>query len=323
MGLACSRNCPKVEFCGLGCQSQVVTVTDPSSQLIVTTITTTITEDPKKTLADTIDVVEEVIKHVSKTLLPRKHKYNLKLTHNFDIVPDKLLKLPRMATSAIQHVPTVDLRSHFPQPYDQGELGSCTANALCGVISAVDEDRMMGSRLFLYYNERKLENNICEDAGAYLSDGIASLETFGICPETMWPYDISKFTEEPPQTCYVTALDHQALQTKQLHNDIYEMKNALVQGQPFVVGIAIFDSFESDDVSRTGVVPMPNTVQEEMLGGHAVACVGYDDTKHGGVWIMRNSWGDVWGDKGYFYLPYAYLTDSSLSSDLWTIIKME
>jgi C1A family cysteine protease len=81
----------------------------------------------------------------------------------------------------------------------------------------------------------------------------------------------------------------------------------------------VFSGLESEEVAQTGVVPMPEE-DEKSLGGHAIVCVGYDDKKK--VWIMRNSWGETWGDKGYFYLPQEYLTDANIASDFWTIRKV-
>jgi len=214
----------------------------------------------------------------------------------------------------------IDLRSKFPPVFDQGNLGSCTANALCGIV-AYDNPKLIGSRLFLYYNERKLENDIPDDSGALLSDGVKCLLTYGICSEKEWSYNISKFAVKPPQSCYNNALKHKAITVEHINNNLTCMKNALVAKCPFVVAILVYESFETITVTRTGIVPMPNTVTEKLLGGHAIVCVGYDDTKQ--YWIMRNSWGSSWGDNGYFYLPYAYLLDSKLTSDLWTICKIQ
>lgn len=212
----------------------------------------------------------------------------------------------------------VDLRSKFPQPFDQGQLGSCTANALCGLM-AYDIKGFIGSRLFLYYNERRIENDVSNDNGAFLSDGVKSLQIYGICPETDWVYNVAQFATVPPRKAYSDALKHRALQVRNINNDTTSMKNALNSGYPFVVGISVYASFESDSVASNGMVPMPSA-DEQCLGGHAVVCVGYDDSKQ--LWIMRNSWGSKWGDKGYFYLPYPYLLDSNLSSDLWCVTKM-
>jgi len=249
------------------------------------------------------------------THTPIKRVYNVSITR----LPSEKLNIKNI--SSPQVMPNgVDLRSKFPPVFDQGNLGSCTANALCGVV-AYDNPKLIGSRLFLYYNERRLENDIPDDSGALLIDGIKCLVNYGICPETTWPYYISKFAVKPPQTCYNDALKHKALIVHNINNDLASMKNALISGCPFVVGILVYESFESASVASTGNVPMPNVNKEQLLGGHAIVCVGYDDTKK--HWIMRNSWGSSWGVNGYFYLPYAYLLDSNLTSDLWTINKVQ
>lgn len=213
----------------------------------------------------------------------------------------------------------VDLRPKMPPVYDQGDLGSCTANAICGVVQ-YENHALQGSRLFLYYNERIVEGDVKEDNGAFLSDGIASLATYGLCPEGDWPYDITKFNIQPPNPCYEMAKRHMTHSVYSLPQSILEMKRALAAGFPFVVGIAVYESFESHAVSRSGVVPMPGP-SEECLGGHAVVCVGYNEATN--RWIMRNSWGTRWGDAGYFHLPYRYLLDPNLSSDLWVITAIQ
>jgi C1A family cysteine protease len=243
-----------------------------------------------------------------------KYKYNLKIQRN-DTLEHPLLKLK----INLNLPPIVDLRKNFPKPFDQETLGSCTANALCGLVSYADPN-LIGSRLFLYYNERKLEDNISEDNGAQLCNGVKCLLDYGICQETEWPYIISKFAIEPPKSCYQNSLKHKALKVQHINNDMYSMKNSLSSGFPFVVGIMVYDSFETEVVKLTGYVTMPSSNDTE-LGGHAVVCVGYNNTEK--VWIMRNSWGTTWGDNGYFYLPYPYLTNPKLSTDLWSITKFE
>jgi C1A family cysteine protease len=216
----------------------------------------------------------------------------------------------------------VDLTNLMPPIYDQGQLGSCTANALCAVVCYTDPSLKQcgASRLFVYYNERVIEHSVSQDAGATLSDGILSLQKYGVCPEPSWPYKIKKFTLKPNPQCYTQALQNKAIQVQNINNNLDEMRSALVAGYPFVVGILVYSSFETSKVASTGTVPMPNTNTEQLLGGHAVVAVGYDDTKQ--VFIMRNSWGTSWGNKGYFTLPYAYLLDNNLTSDLWCIQKM-
>ena len=252
-------------------------------------------------------------------------KCNCKTKRVYNVIIERLprekldfLQLPNIEKkfSASQKV---DLRNKMPPILDQGNLGSCTGQALCGLVS-YSKNGLLGSPLFLYYNERMLDGSIPYDAGATLYSGIKSLQTHGICQEKQWPYIISKYAVKPPPSCYKNALKHNALQVKNIYNDINSMKACLDSGFPFVFGFQVYSSFESSYVAKTGMVPMPNTKIERLQGGHAVVCCGYDDTKQ--VWIVRNSWGTSWGDKGYCYFPYNYLT-SNLCSDLWNITKME
>ncbi len=245
---------------------------------------------------------------------------NNKRTFNLKINRLEKTKLKYRVQKKVTRLPLkVDLRHKFQPILDQGSLGSCTANALVSIVG-YDRKDLFGSRLFLYYNERMIIGTINEDTGAYLSDGIQTLQTYGLCQETSWPYDISKFAIKPPDNCYTEALNNQALIVENIDNTISAMKTSLANNEPFVVGIVVYSSFITSRANKTGVVPLPSK-KDYILGGHAVVCVGYNDNTK--MWIMRNSWGTNWGDKGYFYLPYAYLTNDSLSSDLWIIKQME
>jgi C1A family cysteine protease len=166
-----------------------------------------------------------------------------------------------------------------------------------------------------------IEHDVGEDAGALKSDGVKCLETYGICAESMWPYVTSRFAVAPPQICYAAAAKHKALVVHSIQNDLLHMKTALASGFPFAVGIQVYQSFESERAAATGMIPMPNPESEELLGGHAVCIVGYTDPEQ--CWIARNSWGADWGDKGYFFLPFEYLTDPNLSSDLWSVTSVK
>lgn len=213
---------------------------------------------------------------------------------------------------------SVDLRSKFPPVYDQGQLGSCTANAGCGAYR-FDDKVYSPSRLFLYYNERAIDGDINYDAGSSLSTCVKALETYGVCTEAAWPYNINKYTIKPPTACYTAAKNHVVVQAKQVQQTLQGMKTCLASGLPFILGIEVFSGLESDQAAQTGYVPMPSP-GEQSIGGHAIVCVGYNDAnKH---WIMMNSWGSDWGAKGFFYLPYAYLTDTNITSDLWVLLKV-
>ena len=216
--------------------------------------------------------------------------------------------------------PFFDLTPKCPPVYDQGQLGSCTANAISG---AIEFDQMkqgitafMPSRLFIYYNERVIEGTVASDSGAQIRDGIKTVAAQGVPPETDWPYDITKFAQKPPANAYTDATPNVILLYQRLVQTVGTLKGCLASGYPFVFGFTAYESLESPQVAKTGILPMPAS-GEQVVGGHAVVCVGYDDKNQ--QFIVRNSWNTTWGQKGYFRMPYAYLTSTSLASDLWTI----
>ncbi len=223
---------------------------------------------------------------------------------------------------SVSNLPSVDLRPYCPKVVDQGQLGSCTGNAIANAhyfteLKEKIKSAFLPSRLFIYYNERVIEKTVRDDAGAEIRDGIKSISKQGVCAETLWPYSVRKFATKPSLKCYSEALKHKAVSYMRLDNtDITQLKNCLSDGYPFVFGFTVYESFESDEVANTGVVNMP-TDSEENLGGHAVMCVGYDDNSS--RFIVMNSWGKNWGDNGYFTIPYQYLTDTNLADDFWTI----
>lgn len=219
---------------------------------------------------------------------------------------------------------SVDLRSQCPPVYDQGNLGSCTANAIAAALEfdmqKQGELPVTPSRLMIYWNERNKEGTVTSDAGASIRDGIKSVNLQGACNETEWPYDIDKFTLQPPAQCYADGLKHRSLSYQRITRNLAQMKACLASGYPFTIGFSVYESFEGAAVAKTGMMPMPGH-GERLLGGHAVLVVGYDDARQ--TFTVRNSWSASWGDHGYFYMPYAYLLSSSLSSDFWTIHSVE
>jgi C1A family cysteine protease len=215
----------------------------------------------------------------------------------------------------------IDLRPQCPsQVYSQGQLGSCTANAIAAAIEfdLLKQKRQdfMPSRLFIYYNERDIEGTVDEDSGAMIRDGVKSVARQGVCPETEWTYDTDRFTEKPPENCYEDALKTRARSYARVARTLNQFKGCLASGYPFVFGFSVYESFESEEVAQSGIATIP-TAQEKLLGGHAVLAVGYDDEQN--RFLIRNSWGESWGMKGYFTMPYSYLLDENLSDDFWTI----
>lgn len=217
----------------------------------------------------------------------------------------------------------VDLRPLCSPVEDQGQLGSCTGNALVGAVEFLEKKDKAPfadlSRLFIYYNERLIEHTVKSDSGAQIRDGIKTLAKQGVCTEKLWPYDIAAFAKKPSAACYSDASNHQITSYQRIVT-LDEMRTCLSDGFPFVFGFTVYESFESAEVARTGIVNMPKRT-ERILGGHAVLAVGYDNTTK--RFIVRNSWGVGWGIRGYFTIPYAYLTDRNLSDDFWTIRQGE
>lgn len=223
----------------------------------------------------------------------------------------------------------VSLRSEEPPIYDQGQLGSCTGNAIGFAVEhqqlVQKETSGTPSRLFIYYEERVIEGTVSQDAGAQIRDGIKVVATKGAPLETDWAYDISKFDQRPPQQAYTDAVKHQALKYQSIvvGQPGAPMRTAIANHRPIVFGFSVPDTFEDPnwDPAKTPLsIPGPNN---QIVGGHAVAVVGYDFSLSRfsvPVFEVRNSWGESWGDQGHFFMDYHWFDPyRGLASDLWVI----
>ncbi len=236
---------------------------------------------------------------------------------------------------------SANLREWFPGVEDQGQLGSCTANAGAGIVEYF-EKRAFGkhvdaSRLFLYKVTRKMMN-VEGDTGAFLRSTMGALVMFGVPPEEYWPYEIADYDKEPSAFCYAFAQNYQAIKYFRLDPPnasrdklLNKIKKYLTTGIPAMFGFTVYNSISEAD-ANAGKIPFP-APGETIAGGHAVVAVGYDDditikasgpeakeTK--GAFLIRNSWGAEWGDNGYGWLPYEYL-NQGLAEDWWALLKGE
>lgn len=227
--------------------------------------------------------------------------------------------------------PKVDLRPFCSPVFNQGQYGSCTSQSLAAHLEFLElkeiHDNIVApeefdpksfipfSRLFIYYNERVIENTVNTDAGAQIRDGIKSLMEWGDCKESNWCYIPSNVFSKPTDVAYQEGLNHK-ISTYMRLESLDDIKHCLSDGYPVSFGFTVFESFEGPLTANTGIVSIPQ-LNEECMGGHAVLAVGYNDLTQ--MLIVRNSWGPTWGDHGYFYLPYEFVTNQDLSDDFWTI----
>ncbi|MBW4578129.1 MAG: C1 family peptidase [Tildeniella nuda ZEHNDER 1965/U140] len=213
----------------------------------------------------------------------------------------------------------VDLRPYMTPVENQGNSNSCTANAMAGAYEYLAK-RIKGSahdvsRLFIYYNARDLDGAIDSDEGTYLRSCIKVLKKYGTCAETTWPFDLQRIFEPPHESAYSEATNFLIEDAYRVDIDLNAMRQCLADGYPFTFGLDLFSSFQK--AGSKGLVPMPDPETEQHDGGHAMLCVGYSDEDK--VFIVRNSWGEGWGDRGYCYIPYDYMTNPDLNGDLWAI----
>lgn len=229
-----------------------------------------------------------------------------------------LLKSNPRFLSAINH------KTKLNFVYDQGQIGSCTANATGSMYSWVVNNQsrqiFIPSRLFLYYNTRQLQGTTYSDSGATLRNTMQALRNNGVCAEPNWRYLYENLFERPTPNCYEEGATRQALSYAAVSISIVPMKNVL-QTRPFVLGILVYSSFFNPSVAKTGIVPVPDIRREQLLGGHAILVIGYDDRRK--AFYCRNSWGTSWGIKGDFYLPYEYATNRRLAFDAWVLYTAE
>lgn len=243
---------------------------------------------------------------------------------NYGFIPDKpdkrdfvyKIRKPKLAPETTDRKNIND----FPWRYDQGPLGSCVGNgvveAFRRVLQVNNQPDFDLSRLFAYYIARTNKN---EDTGASIRDAFKAINQLGICGEALWPYLIDKFAAEPSKEAYTEAMFHQSIRYESLPQSKEYIMDAIYNGFPVVYGKAVYESFESSTVARTGIVPVPRRCKESLLGWHCMVAFDYDKS---GTW-EPNSWGRSWGLNGICHIPWEYILNRRLCRDFWVFYLTE
>lgn len=222
------------------------------------------------------------------------------------------------------------LRSEWPAIYNQGQIGSCTANAFCSCFKYLCDNKVFEpSRLYVYYKERVLMNphGPVTDSGAFVTEAYNWVCRNGVCGEAYWPYDVSKVNDEPPALADQDAKDHTVGSFFQIRmdNDLHNtLAWCLLQRKPVMLAFGVYASFSN--VGSDGLAPVPNPQNyndpndpiDPFYGGHEVVIIGFDEEKR--LYTIANSWGSDWGDNGFFYVPYEFIENPEITYDLSLIL---
>lgn len=223
----------------------------------------------------------------------------------------KWLPMPKMSFNI-----DIDLRDKCPGIFDQGHIGSCTANAGCLLYKAQGsiERNFEASRLFLYYVTRERGGDPSKDNGAMPITMMQAMRDVGVCKESIWPYQQSKVTDAPPQEARDNAGFHRITGVKNLLRQREVLIKCLDEGKPFIFGFNLGRHFR-DRVGKSGVYRQPET---DFIGAHCVCCVGYSRSEK--AFLVANSWGTSWGLNGYFLFDESMICDGSITGNFWTFV---
>jgi C1A family cysteine protease len=239
------------------------------------------------------------------------------------------LRLPK-ASAGEMPASAMLLGDFLPPIRDQGDQGSCVGHCVRSALqykrAVLGQDELELSPRFAYYNARLIEGTTGFDAGAEIRNGIKGVHKLGIASEDTTPYSDKIVRRRPSGIAYREAQQDVLASYARVDNTEPALKQAILAGDPIVFGFSVFENFDDNETANTGKLGMPSG---EMTGGHAVWIVGYDDDQvirdQTGGFLIGNSWGNDWGvagpngERGYFWAPYAYLTDPQLADDFWSV----
>jgi C1A family cysteine protease len=236
----------------------------------------------------------------------------------------------RLAAGDGQRPEQVDWRDYCAPVEDQRQMAASSVHACIGMVQYFERRahgrQIQPSRLFVYKNARRLLQ-WTGDCGASLRATLKAIRRFGLPPESLWPYRDENLDREPEGFAYSFGQETSGLAYVRIdaHNVSREVvmesaRSLLAGGFCFVLGFPL-----SAPVDGSPLLPYP-TLLDSSYGGHAVLAVGYDDRlrirSDKGAFLVRNSWGNDWGESGYGWLPYAYVREG-LAADLWTVVRSD
>jgi C1A family cysteine protease len=211
-----------------------------------------------------------------------------------------------------------DYSKHQSPILNQESLGSCVANAVKSMMYIISSGKVDLSRLHLYLCYRNIDgSSLCEDAGGTIRSAMKAIKEYGVCEESLWSYNISNFARLPPSKAFTSTYKLNNFVYTSIRQDINDIKTSLHMNLPVILGIMIYSSIDSLITQKYGVIQIPDFEKEKILGAHCIILVGYDDNSS--YFKFQNSWGEQWGDKGFGYIPYNYILNNNLTSDIWNM----